>query len=61
MGNILNYIKPKKNVYVKQCPHCKHFFSSGKETKKHMKTCIYNQDNIHHIGSEFSIYSEQIN
>ena len=45
----------------KQCPYCKHFFSSGKETKKHMKTCIYNQDNIHHISSEFSIYSEQIN
>ena len=57
MGSILSCIKPKKKVYIKQCPYCKHFFPSGKETKKHMKTCIYNTDIIYDNTQEFSIYS----
>lgn len=57
MGNLLSCIK-KDELIKRKCPYCNYIFSSEKETKNHVKNCIYNSEiNLYPI-TQNTIYLE---
>lgn len=57
MGNLSSCMRSNKanKLLDRQCPHCKHYFITAEDKRKHVKNCSYIKNEQPH---EFTIYTD---